>query len=145
MTRYYIIILKIINISIFVWIVFVFSSIFHFDEVLTTESGDLVFIAFLTSLRNIFSLIIFGAAYIIAMGLAFIGSLITFGTGLQPLIFRLIEQFFKGLISLWFTFPTPTGTAPAINQILDLMGIEFANFGENLRSERNNCSYVVFS
>jgi hypothetical protein len=130
MTRYYILILKIINILIFIWLLIIFASVFHFEIVLTTESGELVFTAFITSLRTIISLLIFGAAYMVAMGCAIAASAILIGSGLQTVIFRLIEQFFRGLISLWFTFPS--GNPPELNQILDLIGIEFNNFTENI-------------
>ena len=130
MTRSYILILKIINVSIFIWILFVFSSIFHFDEILTTDSGELVFIAFLTSLRNIFSLLIFSAAYIIAMGAALIGTFILLGQQDQSLMFRLIEQFFRGYVSIWFSFPG--GNAPQLDNIMGEIIDQLAIFGENV-------------
>ncbi len=141
MTRYYILILKIINILIFVWLLIIFSSIFHFETVLTTENGELVFNAFITSLRTIVSLLIFGAAYMVAMGAAMVASFILIGYGLQPVMFRLIEQFFRGLISLWFTFPS--GNPPELNQILDLIGFEFNIFTENIYLFAFQILYII--
>jgi hypothetical protein len=141
MAKYYILILKIINILIFIWLLTVFSSIFHFEAVLTTESGELVFTAFITSLRTIFSLLIFSAAYIVAIGVALITSIILIGYGLHTVMFRLIEQFFRGLISLWFVFPS--GSPPQLNQILDLIGIEFGVFSENIYLFAFQILYII--
>jgi len=53
MARSYLLILKIINIVIFIWILITFLNIFHFDEVLTTTKGELALSAFINSVRNI--------------------------------------------------------------------------------------------
>ncbi|GAH62361.1 unnamed protein product, partial [marine sediment metagenome] len=48
----------------------------------------------------------------------------------QPQMIMLLEHFFRGLLSLWFTFPN--GTTPNFSQIPDLLGQEFAVFNENI-------------
>jgi hypothetical protein len=128
MTRYYILILKIVNVLIFVWILTIFFSIFHFDEVVTTSSGELVLTAFFTSLKNIFTYLIFTAAYGVAILSVLISSFIFLAA--QPQMIMLLEHFFRGLLSLWFTFPN--GTTPNFSQIPDLLGQEFAIFNENI-------------
>jgi len=128
MTRYYILILKIINVLIFVWILTIFFSIFHFNEVVTTSSGELVLTAFFTSLKNMLTYLIFTAAYGVAILSAFISSLIFLAA--QPHMFMLLERFFRGLLSLWFTFPN--GKTPDISQIPDYLGKEFAVLNENI-------------
>ena len=128
MTRYYILILKIVNVLIFVWILTIFFSIFHFDEVVTTSSGELVLTAFFISLKNMVTYLIFTAAYGVAILSVLISSLIFLAA--QPQLITLLEHFFRGLLSLWFTFPN--GTTPDISQIPDLLGQEFAVFNENI-------------
>ena len=132
MTRNYILALKIINVLIFVWILFIFLSIFHFDTVLTTSNGELVILSFLNSLKNILTYIVF----IVAYGIAFVciggvSYIFTAGGSLpEPNIYTLLNNFFKELFELWFTFPN--GESPDFDNILDLIGQEFAVFNENL-------------
>jgi len=128
MTRYYILILKSVNALIFIWILTIFFSIFHFDEVVTTSSGELVFPAFFISLKNMITYLIFTAAYGVAILSVLISSVIFLAT--QPHMITLLEHFFRGLLSLWFTFPN--GITPDINQIPDLLGQELAVFNENI-------------
>ena len=91
MTRYYILILKIVNVLIFVWILTIFFSIFHFDEVVTTSSGELVLTAFFTSLKNIFTYLIFTAAYGVAILSVLISSFIFLASSLILSTFAVIE------------------------------------------------------
>jgi hypothetical protein len=128
MTRYYILILKIVNALIFVWILTTFFSIFNFDEVITTSSGELVLTAFFISLKNMVTYLIFTAAYGVAYLSVLISSLIFLAA--QPHMITLLEHFFRGLLSLWFTFPN--GTTPDIRQIPELIGQELAVFNENI-------------
>jgi len=123
MTRNYILVLKIINVLVFVWILFLFLSIFDFDKVLTSD-GELVLLSFLNSLKNISTYIVFAALYGIAFCCVFIASLA------QPTLLTLLDDFFRNLFSLWFTFPN--GETPHFSEIPDLLGKEFANFSENL-------------
>lgn len=121
-------ILKVINALVFLWILVIFLSIFHFDEVITTTDGELVLSSFLTSLRNISTYAIFTVAYGVAFVCVMVASILFLAV--QPSILTLLEQFFRGLLSLWFTFPN--GTTPEFSEIPDLIGQEFAVFSENI-------------
>jgi len=121
-------ILKVINALVFLWILVIFLSIFHFDEVITTTDGELVLSSFLTSLRNISTYAIFTVAYGVAFVCVMVASILFLAV--QPSILTLLEQFFRGLLSLWFTFPN--GTTPEFSEIPDLIGKEFAVFSENI-------------
>ena len=124
MARNYILVLKIINVLIFVWILFLFLSVFHFDDVITTSDGELVLTSFLNSLKNITTYLVFAVVY----GVAFVCvSIASLG---QPNLLTLLDDFFRKLFSLWFTFPD--GTTPEFTAIPDLLGQEFAIFSENL-------------
>ena len=126
MARNYILVLKIINILVFVWILFFFLSIFDFDKVLTSD-GELVLLSFLNSLKNISTYVVFAVLYGIAFCCVFIASLA------QPTLLTLLDDFFRNLFSLWFTFPnSPNGETPHFSEIPDLLGKEFAIFSENL-------------
>ena len=103
MARYYLLILKVINVLVFVWILVIFLSIFHFDEVIITTDGELVLSSFLTSLRNISTYAIFTAAYGVAYVCVMVASILFFAV--QPSMLTFLNQFFRGLLSLWFTFP----------------------------------------
>jgi len=128
MARNYILVLKIINVLVFIWILFIFLSIFHFDEVITTSDGELVLISFLNSLKNISTYLVFAAAYGVAFICVFIASIIF--TASQPELFTLLDDFFRELFSLWFTFPN--GETPQLNEIPYYLGQEFAIFNENV-------------
>jgi len=121
-------ILKVINALVFLWILVIFLSIFQFDEVITTSEGELVLSSFLTSLRNISTYVIFTAAYGVAFVCVMVASFLFLAV--QPSMLTLLEQFFRGLLSLWFTFPN--GTTPQFSEIPDLIGQEFAVFSENI-------------
>jgi len=121
-------ILKVINALVFLWILVIFLSVFQFDEVITTSEGELVLSSFLTSLRNISTYVIFTAAYGVAFVCVMVASVLFLAV--QPSMLTLLEQFFRGLLSLWFTFPN--GTTPQFSEIPDLIGQEFAVFSENI-------------
>ncbi len=127
MTRYYLLILKVINALVFLWILVIFLSVFHFDEVITTTEGELVLSSFLTSLRNISTYVIFIVVYGVAFVCVFVASILFYAV--QPFMRTFLDQFFRGLLSLWFTFPN--GTTPEFSEIPDLIGQEFAVFSEN--------------
>jgi len=120
-------ILKVINALVFLWILVIFLSIFHFDDVITTSEGELVLSSFLTSLRNISTYIIFTVAYGVAFVCVMVASILFLSV--QPFMRTLLDQFFRGLLSLWFTFPN--GNTPEFSEIPDLIGQEFAVFSEN--------------
>ena len=127
MARYYLLILKVINALVFLWILVIFLSIFHFDEVITTSEGEFVLSSFLTSLRNILTYVIFTVAYGVAFVCVMVASILFLAV--QPFMRTLLDQFFRGLLSLWFTFPN--GTTPEFSEIPDLIGQELAVFSEN--------------
>jgi len=127
MTRYYLLILKVINALVFLWILVIFLSVFHFDEVITTTEGELVLSSFLTSLRNISTYVIFIVVYGVAFVCVLVASILFYAV--QPFMRTFLDQFFRGLLSLWFTFPN--GTTPEFSEIPDLIGQEFAVFSEN--------------
>jgi cell division protein FtsB len=127
MTRYYLVILKVINALVFLWILVIFLSVFQFDKVITTSEGELVLSSFLTSLRNISTYAIFTAAYGVAFVCVMVASILFFAV--QPYMLTLLNEFFRGLLGLWFTFPN--GTTPEFSEIPDLIGQEFAVFSEN--------------
>ena len=120
-------ILKVINALVFLWILVIFLSIFHFDEVITTSEGEFVLSSFLTSLRNILTYVIFTVAYGVAFVCVMVASILFLAV--QPFMRTLLDQFFRGLLSLWFTFPN--GTTPEFSEIPDLIGQELAVFSEN--------------
>ncbi|MHA2430710.1 MAG: hypothetical protein ACXACC_06710 [Promethearchaeota archaeon] len=126
MVRYYLKILKIINALIFVWLILVFLSIFSFNEVLFTSDGEFALFSFIDSIKNIFTLIIFAGAYIIALGCAFIATTVFLPFINRDFMFSFIDGFFKNFLNLWFTFPD--GTTPDLNQIPDLILNEISIF-----------------
>ncbi|MFX0026028.1 MAG: hypothetical protein ACFE8M_06405 [Candidatus Hermodarchaeota archaeon] len=126
MVRYYLQILKIINVLLFVWLILIFLSIFNFNEVLFTTDGEFALFSFIDSIKNIFSLIIFGVAYLIAIGCAFIATTVFLPLINRDFMFSFIDGFFKNFLSLWFTFPD--GTTPDLNQIPDLILNEISIF-----------------
>jgi hypothetical protein len=129
MVRYYLLVLKIINIFIFILIITIFLNIFHFDEVLFTDSGELALSAFINSVRNIFTYAIFGLAMIVAFGSAFISSVLFFNVRFE-FMQNFIEIFFRNYIGLWFHFPN--GNPPNLTQIPTLIIDEFFVFLEDL-------------
>ena len=129
MVRYYLLVLKIINIFIFILIITIFLNIFHFDEVLFTDSGELALSVFINSVRNIFTYAIFGLAMIVAFGSAFISSVLFFNVRFE-FMQNFIEIFFRNYIGLWFHFPN--GNPPNLTQIPTLIIDEFFVFLEDL-------------
>ena len=125
MVRKYLLALKIINVLIFILIITIFLNIFHFDEVLYTESGEFALSAFITSVRDIFTYAIFGLASIIAFGSAFISSILFFNVRYE-FMQNFIEIFFRNYVGLWFNFPS--GSPPELEQIPTLIIDEFFAF-----------------
>ncbi|MFW9771209.1 MAG: hypothetical protein ACFFBY_00170 [Promethearchaeota archaeon] len=126
MTRSYLLMLKIVNVILYIWLILVFLTIFQFNEVLFTPDGEFALLSFFNSLKNIFTFIIFGGAYLIAIACAFLVSTAFFSFINRDFMFTFIEGFFKNLISLWFTFPS--GTPPTIDQIPNLIFNEISIF-----------------
>ncbi|MFW9999964.1 MAG: hypothetical protein ACFE9Q_03300 [Candidatus Hodarchaeota archaeon] len=99
MVRVYLLILKIINLAIFSWLFIIFlTSIFDFNEVITTADDEFVILAFFGAIRNIFSYIIFGGGYVITFVCMFLMGFY------HPTIRYVIEAFFKKYLLSWFSF-----------------------------------------
>lgn len=125
MVRYYLIGLKVVKILIFIWILTTFLSIFHLDQVIITSNGEPVLSAFIESIRNIFTYLIYSCAYLIALGTAIVASFVQ-----RDFLFNFIEGFFRNYLSLWFKFPN--GYAPNLSEIPNLLLGELSGFLENL-------------
>ncbi len=99
MARGYLLTLKIINLAIFSWLFIIFlTSIFDFNEVVSTADNQLVILAFFGAIRNIFSYIIFGGGMVIAFACA------VFTGFYNGYIFGLIQGFFQKYLISWFSF-----------------------------------------
>jgi hypothetical protein len=116
MARGYLLSLKIINLVIFAWLYTIFlTSIFDFNEVVLTADNEFVILAFIGTLKNVFSYLIYGLFFLIAYGLVFI-----FGGAFNSYLFNFIEGFFQGYLSKWFAIPQPE-----LQNIPDLILSEF--------------------
>ncbi|MFX1387531.1 MAG: hypothetical protein ACFE9M_09975 [Promethearchaeota archaeon] len=121
MTRAYILSLKIINLAIFSWLFIIFlTSLFDFNTVVVTADNEFIIFAFLGTLKNVFSYLIYGLLFLIGYGCAF-----AFGgiTG-NRFMFSFIEGFFKGYLSKWFSIPQPE-LQDIPNLILSELGVLF--------------------
>ncbi len=99
MARGYLLTLKIINLAIFLWLFIIFlTSIFDFNEIVSTADNQLVILAFFGAIRNIFSYIIFGGGMVIAFACA------VFAGFYSRYIFSLIQGFFQKYLISWFSF-----------------------------------------
>ncbi|MFX1455753.1 MAG: hypothetical protein ACFFDB_10305 [Promethearchaeota archaeon] len=101
MSRTFLLILKIINIVIFVWLLLIFLfSIFNFDVVVSTADNQLVILAFFGAIRNIFSYII----YFGGLAIGYVCAFITGGLMRNPYLFQFVLTFFKKYLLSWFPF-----------------------------------------
>lgn len=124
MVRYSLLGLKIVKVIIYFWILAIFISVFHFDEVLTTESGELAIVAFFEGIRNIVTYAFFGLVYILALGSIQMSSFIF--TPNPQFMFNFLDNFMRNFFGLWFNFPS--GTAPTLTEIPDLIFSELSVF-----------------
>ena len=128
MVRYYLYGLKVLKILVFVWVLFIFFSVFHFNQVITTTEGDLVILAFFEGVRNILTYAFFGIIYLIAIGAIQLTSFIFF---IHPhFMFNFLDQFLRNFFSLWFVFPS--GNVPLLTEIPQLIMTEFSVFTGDL-------------
>ncbi|MFX1309663.1 MAG: hypothetical protein ACFFB6_03985 [Promethearchaeota archaeon] len=121
MARVYLLILKIVNLLVFSCLYVIFlTSLFDFNTVVVTAENEFVIFAFLGTLKNVFSYIIYGLLFLIGYGCAF-----AFGgiTG-NRFMFSFIEGFFKGYLSKWFSIPQPE-LQDIPNLILSELGVLF--------------------
>ena len=124
MARYYLLGLKIVKIFIYVWILVIFISVFHFDEVLTTGSGELVIVAFFEGIRNIITYAFFGLVYVLALGSIQMTSFMF--TPNPQFMFNFLDIFMRNFFGLWFNFPN--GTVPVLTEIPNLIWTEISVF-----------------
>ncbi len=102
MVRSYLLSLKIINSAIFAWLFIVFlNSIFDFNVVVTTAEDELVILAFIVAIKNVFSYIIYAGGILIVIGCAFLFGLYNYNLN------NLITTFFENYLSKWFSIATP--------------------------------------
>lgn len=128
MARYYLLSMKIIKILIFIWVLNIFLSIFHFDEILTTSDDELVITAFLEGIRNILNYAFFGLIYIVAFTCI---QLTSFMFVVNPdFIINFLDSFLRNFFSMWFNFPN--GNVPLLNEIPGLIMTELSVFGGDL-------------
>ena len=115
MVRGYLLTLKIINLTIFIWLFYIFlNSIFDFNAVVNTADDQLVIVAFFGTIRNILSYIIFGGGMIIA----FVCSAFTGFYNSYLFDFAnpgFIQTFFNRYLISWFSFD--------LEHIQELLGI----------------------
>jgi len=108
MVRYYLLTLKIISLAIFIWLYYIFlAQIFHFNEVITTDTDEYVLLSFIEAIRNVFSYLIYGFGYIIALlfiiaTVGYVGRV--YG---NTYMYDFIRVFFERYISKWFAISTP--------------------------------------
>ncbi len=132
MVRYYLYILRGINVLLFAGVFYIFSTIFNIDAVIITEGEKLVLIAFFEGLISVFRYLIYTLFYIIIYGFAY---LITLIFSIFPLfdshyMFSFIEGFFSNYFSLWFRFPG--GSVPELFEIPELIVDELLAFAEEV-------------
>jgi hypothetical protein len=113
-----------VKIFIYIWILVIFFSVFHFDEVLTTDSGELVLDAFILGIRNILTYAFFGVVYILALGSIQMTSFMF--TPNPQFMFNFLDNFMRHYFGLWFNFPN--GTVPEITEIPNLIWTEISVF-----------------
>ena len=117
MVRVYYFILKVLKLLMYVWVLTIFFSLFHFENVLTTSDGNLAILAFFGSLRNIVTYCFYGLVYVSAFGVIILVSNIFF---VNPVFMRnFLDLFFQRYFSLWFIFPG--GTNPQLEEIPGLL------------------------
>jgi hypothetical protein len=132
LARRFLLILNIINAAIFIFILFIFSSIFRFESVVENPEGKLVFFEVISYLQNVLIYLIYFCLYIVAssIGLAVAFLFSTVPNFDEGFLYNFIYEFFKNYLSLWFPFPN--GKAPYLQEIPDLIVENFLNLLSNL-------------
>ncbi|MBN1802878.1 MAG: hypothetical protein JW891_15320 [Candidatus Lokiarchaeota archaeon] len=113
MARNYLLGLRLVNGIIFIIVLSIFLSVFNYLAILYTDTGELAIVAFIFSIKNVLTYFIFIVIYGIGYMVSFV---VTFG---QAESIRAVQSFFRTLFSSWFSFSTPTGEAPELENILD--------------------------
>jgi hypothetical protein len=128
MVKSYLYGLKVLKILVFLWILYIFFSVFHFNQVTTTTEGDLVIVAFFEGVRNILTYAFFGIIYLVAIGSI---QLTSFMFYINPdFMFNFLNQLLRNFFSLWFIFPN--GNVPALTDIPNLIMTELSVFTGDL-------------
>ncbi|MFX0188427.1 MAG: hypothetical protein ACFE8A_11915 [Candidatus Hodarchaeota archaeon] len=132
LARRFLLILNTINAVIFIFILFIFSSIFNFESVVENPEGNVVFFEVISYLKNVLIYLIYFCLYIVASS---IGLLVAFLFSPLPnfderFLYNFIIEFFKNYFSIWFPFPN--GKAPYLHEIPDLIVKNFLNLLSNL-------------
>ncbi len=126
MARYYLSGLRIVNGFVFILVVFSFLTLFHYDQILYSDTGEIAIVAFIVAIKNLLTYVIFFILYGITFGLTF---LLSFGNGTVQ---NALDDFFKNFFGSWFIFSTPTGTPPSnIIDVISEMGEELQIFATN--------------
>ncbi|MBY8983744.1 MAG: hypothetical protein KGD65_01605 [Candidatus Lokiarchaeota archaeon] len=125
MVRSYLLILKIINIAVFVWLLLIFLfSIFNFDAVVTTADNQYVIVAFFGAIRNVFSYLIFFGGLVIGYACAFL----TGGLMRNPYLIEFILTFFKKYLLSWVSFDLEHTRTLLGNTTFELQDLELSHF-----------------
>lgn len=135
MPRYDILALKVINSTLFIWVLVIFlNNLFDLQRVIIDETtGQLTVIQFIISLKNLISYALYVFFYVIAYFLSQIISIL-FSSFLpfynQRYMFNFIGFFFENYISSWFAFPI--GANPTLFTVPGLILEELNFFIENI-------------
>ena len=132
LARKYLLILNIINASIFIFILYIFSFVFFFEDIIINSDGNFVFFEVIRYLKDVFTYSIYFCLYIVAIiiayGMALLFSLIP---GFDSFfILDFINMFFKYYLGNWFSFPK--GEAPNLEEVPDLIIRSSLNLLNNL-------------
>ena len=133
LARKYLFILNIINAAIFIFILYIFSFVFFFEDIIINSDGKFVLFEVIRYLKDTFTYSIYFCIYIvaitIAIGVALLFSLII--PNFNPVfIFDFINGFFKYYLGNWFSFPE--GEAPNLEEVPDLIIKSSLNLLNNL-------------
>ena len=124
MARNYLQGLKVLNGLVFLGALALFLSIFSFNEIYTVSTGETALIAFINSVRNVLTSVIYIVLYFIGIGISYIigGLFGAIGTGN---VISTVDMFYKNFFGSWFTFSTANGKAPSIGEVFNLIQGEF--------------------
>ncbi|TFG00500.1 MAG: hypothetical protein EU541_02035 [Promethearchaeota archaeon] len=118
MARYYLYILRILNAFLFIWIVFIFLTLFDFNAVLVTAENQFILVDVIETLFNLLSYALYGFLYLVVIILIALFALHFIWIS-SPQLFSIIALFFNKFLGMWFSFPG--GNAPNVIEIPALM------------------------
>jgi len=132
LARKYLFILNIINACIFVFILYIFSFLFFFKDVVINPDGNFVLFEVIRYLKDLFTYSIYFCMYLVAIIIAY-GLALLFGLipGFNSVfMFDFINVFFKYYLGNWFSFPG--GVAPNLEEVPGLIIESSLNLLNNL-------------